>query len=80
MVNMATYPNGIFNKEIKWLLLTLIPASFTVHIPIELITHFNLLLFLSVIFFSLLLIIIAFLVFNKGLKRYSSSNLMSARI
>lgn len=80
MVNLGTYPNGIFSKEIKWLLLTLIPVSFTVHIPVELITHFNLFLLLGTILFSFLLITFAFLLFNKGLKRYSSSNLMSARI
>ena len=80
MVNMATYPDGIFSKEMKWLFLTLIPVSFTVHIPIKIVGELNITLLLITIAFSIGLTIVAYVIFNKGLKRYSSSNLMSARI
>lgn len=80
MINMGTYPDGIFSKEVKLLLLTLLPVSFTVHLPIKIVTNFDILLLLGTIGFTILITIIAFLIFHKGLKKYSSSNLMSARI
>ena len=80
MVNFATYPDGIFKKSVKIMFYTLIPIGIVNHIPIKVLTHFNLILFILVILITILFIIFAFLIFNKGLKKYSSSNLMSARI
>ena len=80
MVNFATYPDGIFKKSVKIMFYTLIPIGIVNHIPIKVLTQFNLILFLLVILITVLFILFAFLIFNKGLKRYSSSNLMSARI
>ena len=45
-----------------------------------LLSCYDLFSFDIVILFCILLVIITFIIFNKGLKRYSSSNLMSARI
>lgn len=80
MINISTYPDGIFSKEIRWILLTIIPVSFVVHVPLKVVTTLSIPLFVITILFTVLLVIIAFIIFNKGLKRYSSSNLMSARI
>ena len=80
MVNFATYPDGIFKKSVKIMFYTLIPIGIVNHIPIKVLTHFNLILFILVILITILFIIFEFLIFNKGLKKYSSSNLMSARI
>lgn len=80
MINFATYPDGIFKGIAKVLLFTLIPVGIVNYIPVRVITEFNIYLFLIVIFITSLLIVMAFLIFNKGLKRYSSSNLMIARI
>ena len=80
MVNFATYPDGIFKGITKWLLFTLIPVGIANYLPIKIITEFNLYLFIINISVCLLLIIFAYIIFYQGLKRYSSSNLMSARI
>ena len=80
MVNFATYPDGIFKGVAKILLFTLIPVGIVNYIPVKIITEFNVYLFLIVICVTMLLIIIAFVVFFKGLKKYSSSNLMIAKI
>ena len=76
----ATYPDGIFKGITKILLFTLIPVGIVNYIPVKIITQFNLQLFLIVILVTTLFILLAFIIFNKGLKRYSSSNLMIARI
>ena len=80
MTNFATYPDGIFKGVAKILLYTLIPVGFSVYIPIKVITEFNLYLTTLVILVTSLLLIFAYIIFYKGLKRYSSSNLMIARL
>lgn len=80
MVNFATYPDGIFKGTVKLLLYTLVPVGIVNYIPVSLIGSFNINLVLLVIGVTILLILIAILVFYRGLKRYSSSNLMVARI
>lgn len=80
MINFATYPDGIFKGLAKVLLFTLIPVGIANYIPVHLIVEFNIYLFLIVILVTILLVTLAFIIFNKGLKRYSSSNLMIARI
>ena len=80
MINFGTYPDGIFKGLVKILLFTLIPVGIVSYIPVHIIVEFNIYLFLVVILVTFLLVSLAFIIFNKGLKRYSSSNLMSARI
>lgn len=80
MTNFATYPDGIFKGISKILLFTLVPVGIVNYIPVKIITKFNIYLFIIVIVATLLLITIAFIVFYKGLKKYSSTNLMISRI
>lgn len=79
-ITFSTYPPTIFSVSIKILLFTLIPVGFAVFIPYELLTAFsfgNLAILLAVVVF---LVALAFILFYKGLKRYSSGNLLSARL
>lgn len=80
MINFATYPGGIFKGAAKILLYTLVPVGLSNYIPLELICEFDVYYFLVLLGVCLLLIFLSFYIFNKGLKRYSSSNLMIARI
>lgn len=80
MTSFSTYPDGIFKGITKWLLFTIIPIGIANYIPIKVIIGFNVYLFIINICTCILLIIFANIVFYKGLKKYSSSNLMSARI
>jgi len=80
MVNFSTYPDGIFKGLIKVLVYTLIPIGFYIYLPVSILLHLNL-IYLGLVFLVTVIIInIAFAVFYKGLKRYSSGNLMSARV
>lgn len=80
MTNFATYPDGIFKGVIKMILFTLIPVGFTTYIPVWVLTEFNLKQMLAVICISIISVILAFIVFYRGLKKYSSSNLMISKI
>ena len=79
MVSFATYPGGIFKGVAKILLYTIIPVGLANYLPIDTIINFNLNNMLIIIAITLFFITLAFTIFNLGLKRYSSSNLMSAR-
>ncbi len=80
MVNFATYPGTIFKNSIRLLLYTIVPVGISNYLPVEIILNFNLWKFVYIIVFTVIITILAFLVFNKGLKRYSSTNLMSSRV
>lgn len=80
MINFATYPGTIFKKSVKIILYTLIPVGISNYMPVDIILNFNLMQFIYVIGFTIFITTLAFSVFYKGLKRYSSSNLMSSRI
>jgi len=80
MINFNTYPDGIFKDFVRLLFYTIIPVSFAVYMPLNILRNFDLIKFLVVISYTLIITIIAFLSFYKGLKRYSSGNLMSSRI
>lgn len=79
VLNFATYPDGIFKGVIRLLLYTLIPVGLVGYMPLKVILKFNVVDLLIVTGFAIGITILAFKVFNRGLKRYSSSNLMSAR-
>lgn len=80
MTNFATYPDGIFKGVVKYLLYTLIPVGITSYLPVRIMVDFNLEYLLMVLGFTIGLVVLSFIIFNAGLRRYSSSNLMIARI
>ncbi len=80
ITSFSTYPEGIFKGIIKVIFYTLIPIGFMSYIPVQVITTSNYLQLLIVLLVAILLIGITLLVFYKGLKKYSSSNLMNVRM
>jgi len=80
LINFATYPGSIFKESIQILLLTLIPVGVSNYLAVDLILNFNIWGFLYNLAFAIIITMFAFWIFNKGLKRYASSNLMSSRI
>ena len=80
MTNFATYPEGIFKGMIKILFYTILPLGFANYMPVQIMTSFNIYNLLIIIFIVLLFIGIAFFIFNRGLRKYSSTNLMNVRV
>ena len=80
MVNFATYPDGIFKGIAKIILYTIVPVGIATYLPVNIIRSFNIYYFMIVISVCLVMIAFAYLIFYKGLRRYSSSNLMISRI
>lgn len=76
---VSTYPDGIFKGVVRLVLYTVIPVGLADYLPVKVIRSFDFLSLLAVTAFAVLLCAIAFFAFHKGLKHYSSSNLMNAR-
>jgi ABC-2 type transport system permease protein len=80
IVHISTYPEGIFKNGVRLILYTLIPVGLANYLPLKVILHFRLWQCLLVLASTVLMVLLAFLIFYRGLKRYSSSSLMIARI
>lgn len=80
MIYFGTYPDGIFKGIVKILFFSLVPIGLANYIPVSIMINFNIINSLIVIGFTTFIILLAFFIFNLGLRRYSSSNLMSARV
>ena len=78
-INLSLYPDVIFNKVVKIVAFSLVPSGFAAWVPVHILLEFRLSWLFYLIVFTITIIILAFYVFNKGLKNYSSSNLMGAR-
>lgn len=78
-ITFSIYPESIFSDGLKILLYTVIPVGFAVYLPVKSIINFNLGYIFIVLLFTMIISVIAYKIFNRGLKKYSSSNLMSAR-
>ena len=80
MINFSIYPEGIFQGVIKLMFYTIIPLGITTYIPVQIISDFNFNYLTIVLVATIFFVTLAFLIFYKGLKRYSSANLMNVRI
>lgn len=79
LLNSSLYPDVIFGRAVRIIFFTIVPSGFACWIPVHLLMSFNLGNFIILIVATIIFVTTAFVLFNKGLKRYSSSNLMGAR-
>ncbi len=81
IMKAANYPPMIFTGIVKWLFFTLIPTFFFSFVPAQ-----NIFLSFNIGWIALLLgvvtlwTVMAFLLFNRGLRRYNSGSLMGGRL
>lgn len=80
MISFATYPDGIFKGAVRFLLYSIIPVGMTIYIPVHVMMTFDVVKLLWVLGFTLLITVVSVIVFYRGLRRYSSSSLMAARM
>ncbi len=79
-ISFATYPDGIFKGAVKVLLYFAIPTGMMVYQPVHIMTDFKWKGFFMVPCYAGMLSVAAVVVFYRGLRKYSSGNLMSARV
>jgi len=78
LLSFGIYPERIFPAEAKFLLFSVLPVGFYIYLPVRVIMHFDLWLFLAVAAATALAVLLALLAFKLGLRRYESGNLFTA--
>ena len=79
LLNSSLYPDVIFERAVKIIFFTLVPSGFACWIPVHLIMSFNPIYLLVLISATITYVLLSFFLFHKGLKHYSSSNLIGVR-
>ena len=76
LVTFSTYPMNVFSGTVRLLLFTVIPAGFISFVPLQLLRHFSWQLMLAMLGFTVLFGAIAVGLFELGVRRYESGNLL----
>jgi ABC-2 type transport system permease protein len=79
MINFSLYPGPIFQGWVQVFLLTVLPAGFAAHVPVEILREFSLTWLASMAVFTVAIWVVALTVFGLGLRRYESGNLIVLR-
>ena len=80
IIDFCIYPEGIYKGFVRVLMMTLVPASFIVHVPLKLARSFNPIRLGILLAVSALYCWLAYRFFYRGLKRYESGNLIITRM
>ncbi len=80
LINFTLYPDSIFGREVKWIMYSLLPAGFIVFIPFRLMSAFSWYGLLGLLAVDSAYIYLAWLFFNRGLKKYESGNLITTKL
>jgi ABC-2 type transport system permease protein len=80
IINFCIYPKGIYAGWVQLLMATLIPATFMVHLPLQLARQFDPLLMGGLLLVSTAYCSLAWFFFYRGLRRYESGNLIVTRL
>ncbi len=80
LINFATYPGSIFKGGVRLVLYTLVPVGLSTYLPTDMVINQNMGMFAMLIILTILIVFLAYNLFYYGLKKYSSSNLMNARV
>jgi ABC-2 type transport system permease protein len=79
-VTLSTYPTDIFRGIARILLFTAIPAGFISYMPIGFIHHTNYPFIAGLLVAVSILAFVSIVLFRRGLRRYSSGNMMGMRM
>jgi len=80
LISFDTYPDGIFKGAAKFLLYSVIPAGIMIYYPVHIMIAFDINKLLVVLGYTIGIVAVSVAVFYRGLRRYSSSSLMQARL
>lgn len=80
MTSFSTYPDGIFKGAARFLLYNVIPVGMMIYHPVHIMIAFDAAKLVTVLGYLALLSALAVFVFYRGLRRYTSSSLMAARM
>lgn len=79
-ISFSLYPYTIFSNVVMVLMHTIIPVGFAIFLPVTLFQDFSFIKLLILVGFAIFNMLFAIFLFNRGLKRYTSSNMAVVNI
>ncbi|MBR5227833.1 MAG: ABC-2 family transporter protein [Clostridia bacterium] len=79
LVTLTIYPEQMFPKFLKIMMYTVIPAIYVAHIPVRIAKGETFLWFLILLAVTVLLVIITFWMYSKGIKKYEGNSGVTRR-
>ena len=79
LIMFSTYPTTLFTGLVRVVLFTAIPAGFIAYVPVRFLREFQAWQLASVVAVAGIYVTLAILVFQRGLRRYDSGNLVAMR-
>lgn len=73
-ITLSSYPFEIFGNFTKFLMYTIVPTAYVIHLPMKLIGNFNIKIFLIIIIATLFYFMLSRMIFYKSIKKYESGN------
>jgi len=80
LLGLSLYPSTSFSGVLKFITFTIIPVVFTAWLPVDVVKNFKLVYIWYIIGFWLISLIITLFVFNRGLRRYESGNMIHVKM
>lgn len=80
LITLSLYPRDIFQGGVRFLMLTLLPAAFVGAIPLDIVRQGDWTRIPGLIAVALFFIILLWLLFNAGLRRYESGSALNVNI
>jgi ABC-2 type transport system permease protein len=75
-ITLALYPQKLYQPSVQVMLFTIIPAAYIGFLPVEIMRHFLWLMLGAVIAAAIFYLWLAVWIFNRGLKSYTSGNIL----
>ena len=80
ILTFALYPISLFDGPAKFILFSLIPAALVGSVPASLVRHLTWQNVLTLILGAIFLLVLAILVFHRGLRRYESGSAIQVEV
>lgn len=80
LISFTLYPESIFRAEMRWIFYSIIPAGFIVFMPLRIMNAFNWISLIILAVVDIAYIVAGYLLFQAGLKRYESGNLIVTKL
>lgn len=80
LLGFTLYPQSVYHGALKIAMFTIIPAAFIGLIPFQILAEFSFLKLLLMVIVAVVTFTLANIVFNRGLKRYESGNLINLKM
>ena len=80
MISFSIYPEGVYGRGLRYLFYSLLPVGFISYMPRQLLNDFSAALLFKIFGAALIWVIIAYIAFYRGLRKYESGNLITTKL